>query len=618
MMKKNRTSAFILILLCILMLAGRLWKPSQRPISWDVGGYYLYLPAQFIYHDLGMNDYAKFDSLRIKYEVSSTFYQIYKTPRDKFIVKYTMGNSLFYMPFFFIGHVIAKTGGYPADGFSAPYQMAVMWGSFIYGFLALYFARKILLHFFKDGVAAFTLFAMVMGTNLFFTLSLDNLLSHSNLFFLYTVLIWSTIRFHQEPSFKKAAVMGLFGGLIILVRPTDIVSWLIPLFWGIGSFGDLFRKVKAQFKYFLVFFIVAIIVFSPQMLYWKMYAGSWLYNSYNNPGEGLDLWGPHTFKFLFSYRKGWLIYTPLMIFSFLGILISIKDRSKIFLSVFLFACVNLWLVSSWTCWWYAGSFSSRAMVQSYAVMMIPLGFFVQFIVSKKKIFTLAGRTVLLMVIFFCMFQTWQYTQGILKSDRMTKAFYWRTFGSTVNDPANEKYLLKDKFLETDTIPDPQDFHKARVYEHNFNNQYGFDVETRSRFIQLEGETDYSLRLNSEKVFYTIQEDDYFNITCKYYAYFRVEGDILNTGDLGENPVSLVSHMMHQGKTYGYSARTISIGNGDTIATTWRKFKMDYIFPDVRKPEDKFKTYFWLRGSDPVYVKNVKAYVLEANEFPELE
>jgi hypothetical protein len=412
-------------------------------------------------------------------------------------------------------------------------------------------------------------------------------------------------------------LMGLFGGLIILVRPTDIVSWLIPVFWGIGSFKDLFKKIRFQFNYFLVFLAIAFIVFFPQMLYWKMFAGSWLYNSYNNPGEGLDLLGPHTFKFLFSYRKGWLIYTPLMIFAFLGILISARDKSKIFLSLILFTLFNLWITSSWTCWWYAGSFSSRAMVQSYAVMMIPLGFFIRFAVSQKRIFSLAGRTALLMLIFFCMFQTWQYIQGILKPDRMTKAFYWNTFASVENIPANEKYLLKDKFLGTDTIPNPGNFKVTKEYIFNFNNQYGLDVETASRFVQLENETDYSLKLDSAKIFYTILEDNYFKMTDKYYAYFRVEGDIFNTGTSNNNPVDLVRHMSHKGKTYGYSSTKIDVADtGTTLG--WREFKIDYIFPDVRKPEDKFKTYFWLRGKEPVYIKNIKAQVLEAKQFPELE
>lgn len=614
---KNQKSAIVLIFLCISIILFRIWKPVEQPISWDVAGYYMYLPAKFIYHDLEMKDFSQMDSIRKKYDFSTSFYQVNKTPKNKYIIKYTMGNSFFYMPFFFLGDVIAKVSGYPADGFSAPYNMSVAWGCFIYVFLALYYVRKILLHLFNDLIAAYTLFAVVFGTNLFLTLSIDNLLSHSTLFFLYSLLIWHTIKFHENPTYRSAAILGLLGGLIILVRPTDVVGWLIPIFGGIGSIKDLYHSIKTRFIHLGIFLVVAGIVFFPQLLYWKINAGSWFYNSYNNPGEGLDLWGPHLFKFLFSYRKGWLIYTPLMICSFIGILISIKHKSKLFLPIALFSIVNLWLVSSWTCWWYAGSFSSRAMVQSYAVMMIPLGYFIQFIVTRNKSFSLIGRTVLLMLIFFCMFQTWQYSIGILPADRVTKAYYWKTFGSIHYDPGNLKYLLKDKYLSTDTITDPENFHVEKEYFFNFNNQNGLDRESRSRFVQLKDEQDYLLMLNKENVFYTILEDDYFKMTSKYYAYVRVQGDILNTGGKGDNKVELVRHMLHKGKTYAYTSHSISEGRGDT-AIIWKKFMVDYVFPDVRKPEDKFKTYFWLRGTEPVYVKNLKIMVLEANEFPELE
>jgi hypothetical protein len=613
----NRISLLVVFALFLLMLICRTWKPHERPISWDVAGYYLYLPNSFIYHDPGMKNFNRIDSLRNTYQFSPTFYQVYHTPQQSWVIKYTMGNSVLYAPFFFVGHIMAGIQDYPQDGFSKPYQQCLMWGTLIYGLLALWFARKILLHFFTDKIVAFTLLMIVLGTNLFFILSMDNLQPHYNLFFLYTVFIWATIVYHQNPGFKKAFLLGVVGGLIVLARPTDVVIGLIPLFWGIKTPADAWKKLRSQFRYLVFAGVVAGIVFFPQLLYWKKYAGEWLYNSYNNPGEGLDLWSPHTWPFLFSYRKGWLVYTPMVIFMMLGILISIRSKEKIFVGLLLFFVVNLWLVSSWTCWWYAASFSSRAMVQSYAVLMIPLGYFVQFISSKGKLISLSTKSMMVLVMCLCVFQTWQYAEGILTYDRMTRAYYWRVFGKTHKDPANDQYLLKDKFLGTDTIPDRENFRIVSNYLFDFNNQYGFDTETASRFVQLEGETDYSLKLDSAHVFYTIIEDSCAKMTDKYYAYIRVEGDIQNEAGFQQNPVELIRTTVHKNQLYGYESDQILRYNTST-ERIWRHFTYDYILPDLRSKKDLFKTYFWLRGSKPVYIKNLKVAVLEAKEFPELE
>jgi hypothetical protein len=363
--------------------------------------------------------------------------------------------------------------------------------------------------------------------------------------------------------------------------------------------------------------MVAAVIFFPQMVYWKIYAGSWLYNSYNNPGEGLDLWRPHTLSFLLSYRKGWLVYTPLVGCIMAGIFLSAGSKIKVFLPLFVFFIFNLWVISSWTCWWYAGSFSSRAMLQSYAVLMIPLGFFIQRISSLKKPWATVGKMGVSVVVLFCMFQTWQYAQGILKPDRMTRAYYWRVFGATTYTPENEKYLLKDKYLDTDTIPDAENFKITKEFIFDFNNQQGLDSVKAARFIQLEGEQDYSLTLDSNHIFYTLLEESTAQMMTQYYAYVRVQGQLWNTQSSINNPVDLVSEVKYKGKTYGYAAKTLFRADTAVVAG-WRSFTMDYMFPDIRKKGDPFKTYFWLRGKQPAYVKNLRVYVLEAREFPELE
>jgi hypothetical protein len=614
---KNRLSLITVFFLLLMMILGKMWKPHQQPISWDVAGYYLYLPATFIYDDPRMKDYDRFDSLRKNYQLSPTFYQVSRTPNNTTTIKYTMGSSILFAPFFFVGHAWAKLSGYPPDGFSYPYQQSLLLGTLLYGLLALLFARKILLHFFNDRISSLTLLMIMMGTNLFFIMSIDNLQSHYNLFFLYTLFIWTTIRFHQKPGWKRSIVLGITGGLIILTRPTDIVVGILPVLWGIQNWNDLKSKIKTHTKFLIVAGIIAGIVFFPQLFYWKISAGKWLLNSYDNPGEGLDLLYPHTLPFLFSYRKGWLIYTPLVIFMIAGIFAAIRKKEKVFIGLLLFFVINLWLVSSWTCWWYAASFSSRAMVQSYAVLMIPLGYFLQFISEKSKPISIGIKSFMMMLVLFCVFQTWQYSMGILANDRVTKAYYWRIFGATKSKPGDDRYLLREKWLGTDTVMEPQNFLVKREMILDWDNISSQEAELQSRLMKDTTEGGVVAIVDSSRTFFTFWEEPVTTLSDKYYSCVRVEGEVKNSSSFKDNPVELIRTIIHRWKAYGYNSMPLFAQDTSHYAG-WRSFTYDYVLPDIRKGTDQFRAYFWLRGDQPVYVRNLKVKVLEPREFPELE
>ncbi len=71
-------SLLAILLLFVLMVQARLWAPYwdthnvQAILTWDALGYYIYLPAHFIYHDLGhmafmsdiMREYSPSGSMR--------------------------------------------------------------------------------------------------------------------------------------------------------------------------------------------------------------------------------------------------------------------------------------------------------------------------------------------------------------------------------------------------------------------------------------------------------------------------------------------------------------------------------------------------------------------------
>lgn len=78
---------------------------------------------------------------------------------------------------------------------------------------------------------------------------------------------------------------------------------------------------------------ICLLLVMPQMLYWHYKTGMYIYDSYKNPGVGLDYLSPHIINVLFSYRKGWLLYTPVMIFSLIGFYFLYKKIGRFFMPV---------------------------------------------------------------------------------------------------------------------------------------------------------------------------------------------------------------------------------------------------------------------------------------------
>ena len=144
---------------------------------------------------------------------------------------------------------------------------------------------------------------------------------------------------------------------------------------------------------------------------------------------------PHAILYSFNYRCGWLTYCPLMILALIGFLPFAK-YGKHRVAIIVFSLVSYYLVSAWDVWWYGG----RAMVQSYAVLSIPLAALVHYISNKK----LLSVVFIALAAFFIYFNIWvvvQYhTGGLYDSESMSKAYYWRVIGKW-SAPNSTKKLL---------------------------------------------------------------------------------------------------------------------------------------------------------------------------------
>jgi hypothetical protein len=410
---------FCAVTIIVFTLIKGYWKDENKVIVSDVINYYDYLPATFIFHDLGIEKAETIEK--------GTFWVV-QTPIGKHAMKMSMGLSFLYAPFFFAGHAAAKLLGYEAFGFSEPYKFFMVIGYLIYMVVGLIFLRKILLRFFSEAVSALTILAIALGTNLAYYASAEGAMSHIYNFALFNIFIWHTILWYESPTFKRLLGLGALAGLITLIRPSNILILIFFFLFELTSFKLLKERVRFIFKnyrWFLGMMLAFLVVWIPQFIYNLHFTGQLLFYSYTD--EKFFFANPQIIDGLFSYRKGWLLYTPMMVIPLIGIFVSIFRKEKYSLAILIFTLVNIYVILSWWCWWYGGSFGQRSFVDSYGLMALPLALVLAEAARLKTVFYKAIVGLVFLIIVFNNFQTQKYLYGSIHFADMTKAAYWHSF-----------------------------------------------------------------------------------------------------------------------------------------------------------------------------------------------
>ncbi len=431
----------VLIISCI-WVNGNVAKWNKKSvIDWDVTSYYSYLPAYFIKKDITL----KFFDEDPNFYIANKQFNPLKTPNGNYVIKTSMGMSVMYLPFFTVAHIFAKVFNYEADGFSEPYQFMIQFSGLVYLVIGLFFLRRLLLLYYSEKVTAFTLLCVLFGSNLFYYASVHGAMSHVHTFCLASIFMWYGIKWLLKPNLKTSIIVGLTMGLIVLIRPVNILFVLFLVFLGVTSFHGIKQRMLLflRLKHFVILMkVLAVLVFLPQLLYWKYITGHYFFNSYI--GEQFYFGHPHLLDGLFGFRKGWLLYSPIMIFSLVGMVMLFKTRKEFSYPVAILFLIYTYVVLSWWCWWYGGSYGMRAMIDIYPFLIICFAVFVNKMIKNKAVMSVLG----ILVLINC-FQMYQYRRGVIHFDSMTKDAYIDAIGRIETSP-NLKELIS-----------PPDYNKAR-------------------------------------------------------------------------------------------------------------------------------------------------------------
>jgi len=413
---------FILAAVVLVNFSHHKWQ-SGTVIEHDVKAYYSYLPAAFIYNDLTL----KFldDNPRIFDEMWPV-----TLPNGNKMIVTSYGMSLLYSPFFILAHGYALLdNNFEADGYSLPYSLALTFSAAFYLLLGLFFLRKLLKRYFKERIVAMVLLAVAVGTNLAYYATYEAAMTHCYNFALITVFTWLVIKWYESPSRKKAIAVGTLFGLIALVRPSNILVFFILLLWDVKTWNDFTARLWfyiKRFDFVLIMLLFFFLVWIPQFFYWKEITGHWIFYSYSTKDASFFWGNPQIFDILFSYKKGWFVYTPIMFIAFLGIFLLRKRMKEAFWPILIFTILNIYVQSSWWSWWFGGAFGLRAFIDSYGIMAIPLAMVLD-VASQKKFLKYVAPSVLVVLIWYNTFQLRQYTKGAIHFWWNNKEAYWENF-----------------------------------------------------------------------------------------------------------------------------------------------------------------------------------------------
>lgn len=554
-------------------------------IDGDGSGLYAYLPTLIIYKSVDFTPVFEYEKSRRAPDYMGHYFH----EHDGILInKFTAGTALLQLPFFLIAYILSLIFGLEADGYNILFQFAVALAALFWVFVGiLYFIRLALLYNLKNNVAWVFIITGFIGTNLFYYALIAPAASHVYSFSLISIFLYYMKIFFMTYNRKALFLSSLLLALIILIRPVNIVIVLALPFLA-SSPKNLVSGIKKKIKTGDIFIgsLVFIIGISPQLIINYLQTGNLIIYGYEN--EGFYFTRPETLNFLLSYRKGWLVYTPLMIL-LIPALIALFKRSRFeFYSFLGFFIMLIYIFSSWWNWFYGDSFGMRPMIDYYSLFFLVIAIFISGI--KKQWLWVIISIFIGIAISLNLIQTIQYAKGIIHPDSMSKEAYWEIFLKTSDDDAgiiaagDESYYGK-----MDEKPFFETTNDMESKYNNWSNPEKSDLNAYSG--------SFAVQMNHSSVYspsftYKIPE----TFVQKNNLYVEVEAMILqNEANAAKDALFIVDISDLDKQTIFYKKFKVK-KLPDSLSEEWKIEHIGFKLPPLTDEMDSIKFYIWnLKG-----------------------
>src|SRR5229473_2503118 len=375
-------------LLFLFLLSLVLLNPWVRG---DGVGYYAFARAPLIEHSLNFeHDYiaANTSFREARLDEHGQPKQIFRTRTGHLDNHFTVGPAMLWAPFLLLAHggvLLARALGsqVAADGFSAPYRLAMAFGTAFWGFLGLLLAFRLARQYAGDLWAFLATLAIWWASSLPVYMYFNPSWSHAHSAFAVALFLWY---WHETRSSRSPAqwlILGLIAGLMLNIYYANAMVLAVLAVEALRQYLAAFRRdprvATSEFprvsdlllRHFL-FAAVVLICLLPTFITRYIVFGNAFESGYI-PIKDWLWFSPAFLDVLFASNHGLLVWTPIFFLAIVGLILFWRREPRAgaaFLAAFL---AFYFLIACYPDWAGISSYGNRFFVSLTALFILGLG-----------------------------------------------------------------------------------------------------------------------------------------------------------------------------------------------------------------------------------------------------
>ena len=358
----DQRAHYWIVLTFVLALAFT-FSPSMRS---DGVGYYVYLRSLAIDGDLHFDN--EYDALLPVYKPGDV-----PTLKTGYLANpWSVGPAFWWAPGFGIAHVLvlasyALGGPWQPNGYDQPYIVMTDLTSALAGLATMLICYRISRRWVAPPIVTLAIISLVFGSNILYYMTRWGCYAHALAAMLASLFVLAWLRLEEQPSMLRWVMLGIAAGAMIQTYWVSGLALILALLtfarilvaalrgpteWRMHTIKQLILGSTAAA-------VIALVIFSPQMIAWQIIYGSPVTipqgNGFATPGASRIL------TMLIGQPYGLLFWTPALFLGIVGLALLWRPAPWLCGCLMLAFALYFWYNSTIPDWHGSGGFGLRRM-----------------------------------------------------------------------------------------------------------------------------------------------------------------------------------------------------------------------------------------------------------------